>query len=329
MGCMKLYFDITHKQFSIFFVSLIVLSLTASFVIFQWERINSIFNKYNRVIFLYQMDKLEKTVQSNDTIIVGDSSGGNSIDSVYFSNLSNQSTQNLALTGDFGLVGTFEMMTRALEKNPELKNIIIIQTLHIWKRPFSKEGIFEFGDLKLLDVWASYFSSNPYLEYLEYSTQVKNILELGRYVLEKTFFSQFLFDPAHRASIDIERDYLKQGQKTYANSRLHVKEGEHLESNIDSNNEKIFRRMDAWCGEKQINCLYLNGPIHETIFKNSVVQIQVLNQFLGNFENIKIFPQVFFYENGKMGDSGDHVDVSFKRQSTQNYFELVKDYLKK
>ncbi len=275
------------------------------------------------------MDKLEKTVQSNDTVIVGDSSVGNSIDSVYFSNLSNQSTQNLALTGDFGLVGTFEMMTRALEKNPELKNIIIIQTLDIWRRPFSKEGIFEFGDLKLLDVWDSYFSSNPYLEYLEYSTQVKNILELGRYVLEKTFFSRLLFDPAHKASINIEHDYLRQGQKTYANGQLFIKEDAHLENNIDPSNREIFHLMDIWCGEKQINCLYLNGPIHETLFLNSSSLIQNINQSLADSKNIKIFPQVLFYENGKIGDTLEHVDVPFKKQSTQDYFELLKTSLVK
>ena len=71
----------------------------------------------NDLIKHYQINKINFDTFSNvDTIFVGDSSGGNAIDSIYFDEISGLKSINLCLTGSWGLVGSLGIIKKSLEK---------------------------------------------------------------------------------------------------------------------------------------------------------------------------------------------------------------------
>ena len=128
--------EIRGSIFTNFFLLVIVL-ISAGMVILYWVDIPS-YSNGNDVLRQYQFAKLETFQGDINTIIVGDSSAGNAIDAELFSELSQGKTINTSLTLSFGLVGSLNMSKQALAKHPEIKNIIIIQTLGIWNQSFSR-----------------------------------------------------------------------------------------------------------------------------------------------------------------------------------------------
>ena len=319
---MKLLKKISHKKFTLILLGGVVFTLLLSFCIFQFDLSYS----DNDVIRRYQIAKLEDNVPI-ETLIVGDSSAGNALDADYFSKLSHQKTKNVALTGSFGLAGTFEIMNEALQNNPDIKNIVIMHTLDIWRRPFAKEGIFELNRGQHLNFWSSYFSRSPFLEYLEYATQFKNIFRFCRSVLEHTPLKAFIPEKSQIILIDKEHDYLRQESKTYANGERTLKGNEKLSSIIDQKNLDVVYMIDDWCGVHHIRCIYLHGPVHKGVFQNSLSEVDAIHTALKNTQHMRVLNQVFFYENSKMGDSINHIAVPFKKELTQEYFEAVQGYL--
>ncbi len=312
-----------NKKFIIYFIGAAVCTLALSFLLFQCDLSGS----DNDVIRHYQMDKFETKVPSSTVLVVGDSSAGNAIDSIYFQELTGQPTENVALTGSFGLPGTLEMMQAAVEKNPRLKNIIIIQTLDIWRRPFAKEGVFELERGKHLGFWSPQFSRNPYIEYAEYASQLKNIFRALRSLVQTTPLARFIPADAQIVRINAESDYLQQEALTYSNSGKILKGDEQLSAIIDPKNLEVLYRIDVWCGEQHLNCLYLHGPLHETVYQNSLFEVKEINAALRGAKYIQMFPQVLTFKNDKIGDSINHVALPFKKEATKEYYKMVKTYL--
>ncbi len=298
-------------------------TLVLSFGIFQLDFASS----DNDIIRRYQTQKIVSS-EKIETLIVGDSSAGNAIDATYFTELSGDQTTNLALTGSFGLVGTYEMIHEVSVHHPELKNVIIIHTLDIWRRPFAKEGLFELRRGQNLFFWSSFFDRSPVLSYLEYAGQFKNILRAGRALLAKTPLGSFIPSDAQILLIDETHDYLKQESSTYKNGEKTLQGDEKLSSLIDEDKQKIFSMIDNLCGERKLNCLYLHGPIHEMVYHNSLPEVEAIHEKLQSAENIVALEKIFEYKNNQMGDSINHVDVSGKRTVTKDYFDYVKKYLK-
>lgn len=318
---MLLLKDIQPKTFVFAVLAAIVGSFIFSFCIFYFDA--SYFD--NDIIRRYQVQKLDH-LDGVQTIIVGDSSAGNAIDAQYLEELTGTSTKSLALTGSFGLAGTFEMMNRALEKDPDLKNIIIIQTLDIWRRPFAPEAVFKFGCGRHLALWADQFSKNQYIECLEYSTQFKNILRFIRHLAQSTPLGPYWKETTRVTTIDPHYDYLGQEGETYANGGKLVTSEDDLKDLIDPSNITVFHTMDRWCGEHHVHCIFLNGPMHEEVSRRGHSSIEKIQQALQGVKNITVIPKVFVYPKSMIGDSVDHIQVLFKKQVTKDYFEAFDTY---
>ena len=169
----------------------------------------------NDVIRNYQLEKINSSNFSNiNTIIIGDSSGGNAIDSKLFSELSGLNTKNICLTGSWGLVGSLGILKKSIEKNENIKNIIIIHTLDIWEREFPKESILELFTLS--DILENkYVDNNAIFGFL---FNPKEIFWHAKFA-KKTFF-----DSEINNLIDYENDYIKQGESKYSNGKKHIKQ---------------------------------------------------------------------------------------------------------
>ena len=67
-------------------------------------------------------------------IFVGDSSLGNSINAELFSEKSGKKAENYALTGSLGFKASYNMMKTVHDYNPNLKTVVIVQTIDMFTR---------------------------------------------------------------------------------------------------------------------------------------------------------------------------------------------------
>lgn len=305
---------IKSKSFTFIFIGLNIFILIISLILNRLD-----FNiTDNDIIRHYQIHKINSdNFKTINTIIVGDSSGGNSINSEYFNELSGLKSENLCLTGSWGIIGSLGIMQKALKKNPDIKNIIIVQTLDIWKREYSKESILEL------------FDANEIYNTLD-STSIMGFLFNPKEIwwhIEHIF--NVLLNNDTLKKIDENNHYLVQKEKKYSNKKLVVKNETHLNFvQLSSSKQNELQMLEKYCQSNSLNCIFLNGPIHEDIIKNSTEFIHYLHTNIQpQFSFIKYYPNIFSYADYKMGDSTDHMDVEYKKESTINYFKLIKDDL--
>lgn len=267
----------------------------------------------------YQLGKINsKKFETIDTIIVGDSSGGNSLNSNYFNNLTGLKSENLCLTGSWGIVGSLGIAKKAYEKNKNIKNIIIIQTLDIWNRSFSKESILEL------------FPYSEIIKELDHNSILGYFFNPKEIWWHLKFIGKSLSSDEKSKQIDFPNDYLLQKENKYSNGKSIIKDGKNFNYVFLSKAKlKELNMLEEFCKKNSLNCIFLNGPIHNDIIKNSSKFINYVNRDIKNqFSYIKYYPKIFAYENYKMGDSPDHMDVKYKNESTLNYYNLIKNSLR-
>lgn len=302
---------LNNKKYVKSILFILILVYSTSFILNQMDFILS----DNDVIKHYQVKKINASNLSNiNTIIIGDSSGGNAIDAKLFSQLSGLSSENLCLTGSWGLVGSLGILKKSLENNENIKNVIIIHTLDIWKREFSKESILELFSLS--DIYENKYVDNSTI--FGFLFNPKEILWHVKFLIRE-------FSNQNNDIIDYKNDYTKQGESKYSNSKKQIKEDFNF-TNLKISEDKILELnyLQNYCISKNLNCIFVNGPIHEQVFKNSTQYIEYLNTNLEKLIKIKYYQNIFSYPNSKMGDSYDHIDVEFKKESTFDYFNLIK-----
>jgi len=294
---------------------ILILTYLGSFILNQMDFLIS----DNDVIRNYQLEKINSSNLLNvNTIIIGDSSGGNAIDSKLFSKLSGLNTQNLCLTGSWGLVGSLGILKKSIEKNENIKNVIIIHTLDIWKREFSKESILELFTLS--DILENkYVNNNTIFGYL---FNPKEIFWHVKFIV-RTFLGFEAND-----LIDYENDYTKQGNIKYSNGKKQIKQNYSF-NNLRISESKIIELnyLQDYCISKNLNCMFVHGLIHEEVLTNSKNYVEYLNNNLEKLIKINFSKNIFSYPNNKMGNSNDHIDIEFKKESTLDYFNLIKKNL--
>jgi hypothetical protein len=270
------------------------------------------YNENDRILE-YQNKKLKKLKNEViQTLIVGDSSAGNAIDAEYFSKISGSKTVNVALTGSYGLIGSLNMIKRVVSEHKELKNIIIMQSLDIWYRELSLTAYFKtkYSSLKEMNGIIDNLSSK-YLAYLF------NIQEIN-------WFVKSLYEEAD-SEIDLNHDYTKQKPYTFSNEKKSLKEDTHLKDRVNRDKIKVLAMIDRYCGEKELNCIYLHGPLHVSLVKKDRKIIENINSTLSKtMKNITFIAKPFALKATQLGDSNDHVDIGYKLQTTKESYNNVK-----
>ena len=86
--------------------------------------------------------------------------------------------------------------------------------------------------------------------------------------------------------------------------------------------------IDSFCMKKNINCLFLNGPVHADLIENSRSFLKYKDNTISKqFKYINYFPNIFSYEGFMMGDSSDHIDTNYKSVSTVDIYKVIKEHL--
>jgi len=272
-------------------------------------------------IVRYQMAKLgDPSAADVETIILGDSSTGNALDAKLFSEISGLHTLNLSLTGRFGFEGGVNLLRYADARAPALKNVLVIYTLDIWRRPFEEQAYFETLRYTGSDVNRYWLAAPGWDDYFDYAMDLKRV----RKFLEAMFLGRQADIP-----VDPEIDYVPQGMKKVSNDLLIVPADERLSRDIHPDKKQWFTALADFCYQRELNCIYMHGPIHTTVFENSPEAIGGINDLIENTRGMIALDTVLHYGNTFMGDSIDHIDPSVKGAVTREYYILVKDYLER
>lgn len=246
---------------------------------------------------------------------MGDSSAGNAIDAEYFTQLSHLESANLSLTGSWGILGSLGVLQHALRSNKNIQNVIIIQTLDIWKREFSKESILELFTLK---------DSYKNLDFNTIISHNFNPKEIWWHL------KKWGLGEERTTTIEYGYDYVSQKSNRYSNHKREMPKSssyEHLK--ISEAKKDEYRMLEAFCKTNTLNCIFIHGPIHSTIAKNSPSYIKRVDNFLLSTSEIDYISTIFAYDNSYIGDSPDHVDVKYKREVTLDYYRALESLLSK
>lgn len=302
---------LSSKKYTFLLISLILFILLVSFLLNRYDlTVNG-----NDLLRKYQINKIEKKeFQNVSTIIVGDSSAGNAIDAKYFSELSNLTTANLSLSGNWGVFGSLGIIKKAIAKNKNINNIIIIHTLDIWERQLPQKSILELYTLKET---LQYLDMGTILSYFFNPKEISSNL--------KALFSSKNISE----NIDKDNDYVIQKKEKYSNDALHIKTNMSFNS-LKINNDKLseLQALQSFCIENRLNCIVLKGPIHSTIAQNSHLYIKKIDELFKNKIHIPYIDNTFSYPKKCIGDSLDHIDIKCKKDVTNDYFQLLKSSLR-
>lgn len=266
----------------------------------------------------YQNKKLA-TAHDITTIIVGDSSAGNTMDAAFFEKLSGQKTLSIALGGSNGFERNFNMIRRALQTQP-IKNVVMIYALRLWNRKFDRQAYFEsLGNLPDPYPRPSLFPSKLSEEYIRFLINLREA---------KHFFS-FLKEQPRVRNFDKRIDYMSQNEDAFSNGRKKLTEDDIIPDVINEERKKLFSITDEFCARNNLRCIYAHGPLLEEVADNFVTQTDAINSFMQqNAQYIIPIKKIFSYPRKKMGDAIEHVDPLFKKEVTKEYFETIKQFLK-
>lgn len=259
----------------------------------------------------YQQAKVVAGVPQ--TIFVGDSSLGNAIDVREWQRVRGEASANLALTGAFGYAGTLAMVENVLERQ-RVRNVVIFQTSDMMRRPpapWSFEAVRLHRDRirRWANLWVQFINLDQLHESVSYvattfSGSGAEALQSGRARLEGDYIRQARALPADTAAQAFAVTSIKPAKMAY------------------------LEKIAALCRKRQLNCVYVHGPIAEPVCRASEAyflkvsgMIEKLGLSLASTRPLCIPPAEY-------GDTLDHVAPAARRKYTRAYAHLLSPFLK-
>jgi hypothetical protein len=262
-----------------------------------------------QVLYRHQLRKIAD-VHGVDTVFLGDSSLGNALDAAEFSRLTGMNAVNLALTGSYGYEGSYNLIKR-LAGRP-VKNVVVMCTLDMMQREVSYTGylltinglgdVIELSGAERIELLSAFF--DQIFSFEQILIALRNLIGFGR------------------QNIFIEDDYIQQGSPM---EKAHLKQM--LKSKIKPEKVRFLVRLRDYCAARNLNLIYIHGPIHEDAGRASADYAAEVNRLLIN-AGIEIVPELTLIPCEEVGDSPDHVAKQFKEKFTMHYAEMLKEYLR-
>lgn len=282
------------KKYLLIKVSLIFL-VFLFFNLFVLLANNLGFKSLQQELVNYQLKKINK---NNQTIFLGDSSLGHGINSKLWSELSNKSSSNIALTGNFSFGGANIILEKILKKRKKIETVIIINNVYAWQENIKHSG-YEYIEKQ----------SNVILKYLNYLD--KNIFEI-----KKFYFSFFFDENLGNYSELITNDFMKFGDKISKDANYT------FDIDLFNKNKSFYlKKIIDLCSEYQIECIYFHGPIYNTACtdKNFEFFKRINDQLLDM--NIIFDPSIICLNYNQIGDTIYHTSSNYKNNLTKTYYE--------
>jgi hypothetical protein len=257
----------------------------------------------NDLLLTYQLDRLA-TSSPIDTLIVGDSSVGNAISEDMFSKSTGTHALNVALTGSFGIEGSYNMIRQALRLNHPLKYIVIVQSLDIWRRPFAEQGV---------------ISTERGLPSCAFRELCIHPLAMTKYIFNPKQILWTLQASFNPPELPIDDAYRKQNEAQYGNGGIAASDIPALSPIIDPSKQEAVSLINQLCSTSHFVCVYLHGPLHEGVVAKSKSTIAAIDTLLETETALRVSPSVLELPNEDVGDSLDHASPAYKSKATLWY----------
>lgn len=293
--------------------------LTLISIGFSWYAIqNNMLGFTYTTLTDYQLTKI-KQAPNLDIAIVGDSSGGNAINSQLLGEQLGVNAISLSLTGAFGYGGSYIMARKAAQKGAS--TIVLVHTMDILTRPLYQDhraGVFlirSFSDLLHL------------VDNLHHLLSLYLSRDIVATAIKQTF--KELKQDSKRIEADNQSrphvyDYIQQGEPmdtSHIDSSL-------SESMIRPNKLYYLQQLAEFCNANQIRCLYAYGPIHYSFCQQSDGYLERSNQLIESTGITLLTQSPYCMEDHEVGDSEDHISPPLKALSTRYYAkEIRKQFL--
>ena len=264
----------------------------------------------NRALYQYQLGKIRRMPQI-DVAFIGDSSLGNAIDAALFSDLAGAPAANLALSGSYGLGGSYNMIRHTLTQHP-LRVAIVMQALKTFVRRDAESGYFFTGDGLDQNLLSPIDVADLYLNF-------RTVKEIVQQIRRKGLASE---------TAEIVDDYYPQLPMSGRLPAAEEAERDPLHPAMVSDAQIAFiRRIAVICRANGLTCLYAHGPIYEAYCRSAQPYIARLNGAIESAGLTVVAGTPICMPLDQLGNTVDHVAPVFKDAYTRRYFALLAPYL--
>jgi|AraplaMF_Col_mMF_1032025.scaffolds.fasta_scaffold00069_80 hypothetical protein len=270
-------------------------------------------------VYHFQRAKLAAAPETVDLVMLGDSSLGNGVDGKVMAELTGRTTLNLATSGgSLGLGSNYIQLQDALVSH-RIRNVVIMFSpagfRHRFKRAAEGYVFATGGDLRRAAVSPRVF--------------FHSLLAMSRML----FDIRSLSAGARRLALGIEtdgdcigcdeRDYPKQTRTTFRDNG-DLKRWRGPVADFDP----FLIRIAALCRSAEINCLYMHGPIIQSVLDNNPGYIAKVNAKVTAAGLKLVDPQPIIIADGESGDAINHVRPDLRTTYTERIYRQIAPLLK-
>lgn len=278
--------------------SLLVCVLYAAVVWYLTQNNTAVY----QFLYLYQIEKIKQTHDA-EVLFIGDSSLGNAVDQAEYTRLSGKKTLNVALTGNFGYAGSYNMLKTAHRRHPDLRHVFLMQTLDMQTRETAYDGYVR-------------TARHPF-DFLELSWRDKRIFveRFRKYVAGIQRKKDSVWGLVHS-------DYIKQGEKKDFTETAET----FLCEKINPEKNLFLQKIVEYCAAEKLQLIYLHGPLLTDIARRSAAYKTCAEEKI-SATGIRLDTTLIRLTNARTGDSEDHVLPELKQDFTEKYYRLTERYL--
>jgi len=264
-------------------------------------------------LLAYQLEKLDRSA-GLDTVFVGDSSLGNAIDTETFDRLTGRRSANLALTGLFGYAGSYNMIRRAVEKEPGLRTVVVVQAADMMSRADDLRG-YVLSTPRVLD------ADLPAA--LRWPVARAWIGELLDWQTLKTAIRAPVLRLLSRPVRDIviENDYVKQ-----ASSRAPFGPVLRAEDVVPGKLD-FLQRIAELCRVQNLTCVYAHGPLAAELLDRSHGFFQAADRLIESTGLPLAAPEPVPLADSQIGDTQNHAAPGEKAAMTAVYAAMLRPFI--
>lgn len=264
-------------------------------------------------ILRHQLDKLESASGIN-TVFLGDSTLGNSLDAPLFDRLVDTRSVNLALTGSFGYEASYNLLRRSLERHP-VRNVVLVHTFDMMMRPVSWDGfLFTAPDAILPDLTLTQGLALLRTAFL----RLMDLTALGKALAPR------LFGPLSDQAVDFAVDYLPQ-EAPIPRDKFYSRRFDPAAAL--SEKTLFLAEIARLCAVRKLNCLYLHGPLYGPIIADSAAYFDRVNELVAAAGLRLGQPLPLAIAPDEVGDGLNHVHPASKAAFTERYAALLRPQL--
>lgn len=246
----------------------------------------------NEARWYEQLEKIEHNAQNDiDVIFLGSSSMYNAIDEELVEKITGRKSLNLALFGDFGVYGDYQLLKRWLRTSASIpKAVVIWHSFDVWSRPLEqREIILTSDDVKEISIFywkranaAPFSRSSLHFPVVWAATALKALLQNNIFLFrnnnayQKKITSYFGFlgvysEPINRTkniTNDLFANYWQQQRQVLIDYAF----------NPSYANTYWFTKLLELVGENKIELLVSRAPLNERVL-NDTDMVKSINRY--------------------------------------------------